>query len=122
MGDKIKSFSDLNSWKEAHRLVIMIYRETKFFPREEIFGLTNQIRRAAISVSSNIAEGFSRETNRSKINFYIIAKGSIIELQNQLLAARDIGYLNAKNFDLIAGQSIIVHKLINGLIRSIKND
>jgi four helix bundle protein len=103
---KIKSFTDLDAWKESHRLVIMIYGMTKNFPSEEIFGLTNQMRRAAISISSNIAEGFSRETNKDKKHFYIIAKGSLIELQCQLVAARDIGYLDAINFDLAAKQSI----------------
>ncbi len=78
------------------------------------------MRRAAISISSNIAEGFGRETNKDKCRFYIIAKGSIIELQNQLLAARDIGYLNIKNFDLAAAKSIRVHMLANGLIRKVK--
>ena len=122
MPEKIKSFSDLDAWKEAHRLVIIIYRITKDFPREEIFGLTNQMRRAVISISSNIAEGFSRETNKDKGRFYLIAKGSLIELQNQLLAARDIGYLDIRNFDWAAAKSIKVHMLINGLIRKVKNE
>ncbi|MDD5528302.1 MAG: four helix bundle protein [Patescibacteria group bacterium] len=120
MAEKIKSFADLDAWKESHRLVIIIYRITKNFPREEIFGLTNQMRRAAISISSNIAEGFSRETNKDKCRFYVIAKGSAIELQNQLLAARDIGYLDIRNFDSAAAKSIKVHMLINGLIRKVK--
>jgi len=122
MDKKIKSFSDLDAWQEAHRLVIMIYRITKYFPQEEIFGLTNQMRRAVISISSNIAEGFSRETDKDKKRFYVIAKGSLIELQNQLVAARDIGYLSIKNFDLAAKQSIRVHMLINGLIRKVTNE
>ena len=122
MDKKIKSFSDLDAWQEAHRLVIMIYRITKYFPQEEIFGLTNQMRRAVISISSNIAEGFSRETDKDKKRFYVIAKGSLIELQNQLVAARDIGYLCIKNFDLAAKQSIRVHMLINGLIRKVTNE
>jgi len=61
-GNKIKSFTDLNTWKEGHRLVLMIYEITKEFPREEMFGLNNQLRRAAVSITSNIAEGFSRHS------------------------------------------------------------
>ena len=61
-GSKIQSFTDLNTWKEGHRLVLMIYEITKEFPREEMFGLNNQLRRAAVSITSNIAEGFSRHS------------------------------------------------------------
>ena len=78
MNGKIKDFKDLNSWQEAHKLVIMIYEKTKIFPREEMFGLTNQMRRAAISVTSNIAEGFGRQGYKEKIQFYYLAQGSLI--------------------------------------------
>jgi len=120
MVEKIKSFADLVAWQEAHRLVIIIYRITKDFPKEELFGLVNQMRRAAISTSSNIAEGFGRETNKDKSHFYVMARTSVVEIQNQLLAARDIGYLKQKNFTLAAGQTIKVSKLINGLIKKVK--
>lgn len=121
MENKIKSFTDLIAWQEAHKLVIMIYRETKKFPKEELFALVTQMRRAVISVSSNIAEGFSRKTLKDKNNFYSMAQGSLTEIQNQLLASRDIGYLPKEDFDRIANQSVIVHKLINGLLRSSKS-
>ena len=112
---KIKSFTDLHTWQEAHKLVLMIYEITKHFPREELFALTNQMRRAVVSITSNIAEGFSRQTIKDKYQFYIIAQGSLTELQNQLLVAKDIGYLDKEKFDRLANQTIIVHKLINGL-------
>jgi len=118
---KIESFTDLNAWKEAHKLVLMIYKITKDFPKEEMFGLTSQIRRAVISITSNIAEGFSRQTYKEKIQFYFIAKSSLTEVQNQLLIARDINYINKQDFDDIADQSIIVHKLLNGLIKKSKD-
>jgi len=73
---KIKSFTDLDTWKEGHKLVLLIYESTKFFPKEERFALTDQIRRAAVSITSNIAEGFSRQSLREKIQFYSISKGS----------------------------------------------
>lgn len=118
---KIKSFTDLKAWREGHKLVLIVYRETEKFPKKEIFGLTSQMRRAAVSVTSNIAEGFSRNTNKDKCQFYSNALGSLTELQNQLLIARDVGYLERKLFFEIANQTIIVAKIINGLKR-IKNN
>jgi four helix bundle protein len=118
---KIKSFTDLNAWKEGHKLVLMIYEITKNFPKEEIFGLTSQIRRCTVSITSNIAEGFSRQSYKEKVRFYSIALGSITELQNQLLIAKDIGYITKEQFQDIAEQSIKVHKITNGLIKSSKN-
>jgi four helix bundle protein len=119
--NKIKSFTDLNAWKEAHKLVLAIYKITRDFPKEEMFGLTNQIRRAAISITSNIAEGFSRNSYKEKLQFYAISLGSLTELQNQLLAARDIGYLLNDKFKIIAEQTIVTSKLLNGLIKSARN-
>lgn len=117
---KIKTFTDLNAWKEGHKLVVMVYNETMGFPKEEIFGLTNQIRRAAVSVTSNIAEGFSRQSYKEKVHFYSISLGSVTELQNQLVVARDVGFVSPKIFNKLADQSVVVHKLINGLIRESK--
>lgn len=115
---KIKSFTDLNAWKEAHKLVVVIYKTTKEFPKEETFGLTNQIRRASVSITSNMAEGFSRNTYKDKTQFYSIALGSLTEVQNQLLIARDVGYLDQKIFQEIGAQTVIVSKLCNGLLKS----
>ena len=114
---KIKSFTDLDTWKEGHKLVLVIYKETKNFPSEERFALIDQMRRAVISITSNIAEGFSRQSYLEKIRFYYMAQGSVTEIQNQLIVARDIGYLNQIKFEEISRQSVVVHKLINGLIK-----
>lgn len=116
---KIKSFTDLIAWKEAHKLAIFVYEATKLFPKEEIYGLTNQVRRAAVSVSSNIAEGFSRRSSAEKRQFYYQALGSLTELQNQLLIARDIKYLTKEKFNELANQTISVSKLINSLIKCV---
>ncbi len=116
---KIKSFSDLAAWRESHRLAVMIYRVTKEFPVEERFGLSNQIRRAVVSIPSNIAEGFSRRSVKEKIQFYTISRGSLIEVQSQLLIARDVGYLEENSFSKLANQTIQVSKLINGLIKNV---
>ena len=115
---KIKSFTDLEAWKEAHKLVLVLYAATKDFPKAEMYALTDQIRRCTISISSNIAEGFSKQSRKEKLRFYYTAKGSLTELQNQLLVARDVGYLDDKKFKEIASQTVKVHKLVNGLIKS----
>lgn len=118
---KIQSFTDLIAWQEAHKLVLMIYKTTKEFPKEELFGLVNQMRRASVSISSNIAEGFSRKSYNEKVRFYGMSQGSTTELQNQLLVSKDVGYISSKKFKEIADQTILVHKLINGLIKSSKS-
>jgi len=115
---KIKSFTDLDTWKKAHKLVLEIYKTTKSFPKEERFGLVDQMRRCAVSISSNIAEGFSRQGKKEKLQFYFMAKGSLTELQNQILIAKDVKYLENKDFKELAEQTVNVHKLINGLIKS----
>jgi four helix bundle protein len=118
--EKIRSFRDLDAWKEGHKLVIEIYKMTKNFPKEEVFGLCNQLRRAAVSITSNIAEGFSRNSLKEKVQFYSMAKASNTELQNQLLIAKDVGYLSQQKFKELEEQSIRVNKLISGLIRYCK--
>lgn len=114
---KIKSFTDLQAWKEGHKLVLLIYNITKEFPKEEVFGLVSQMRRAVISITSNIAEGFSRTSRKEKKQFYSTALGSLTELQNQLLVCRDVVYINKENFAKIAQQTIVVSKLVRGLIK-----
>jgi four helix bundle protein len=116
MNNKIQKFTDLIVWQEGHKLVLLIYKETKNFPPEEKYGLVNQMRRAAVSFTSNIAEGFSRKSPKEKYQFYSSAKGSITELQNQLLIAKDIGYLSKELSDKIIQQSVIVNKLLSGLL------
>ena len=114
-------FTDLNAWKEGHALVLGIYAETKKFPREEIFGLVSQMRRCAVSITSNVAEGFSRQSFKEKVQFYAIALGSITELQNQLMIARDVRYLDNEQCEKTLKQTVIVHKILNGLIKSSKS-
>ncbi|MFA7253754.1 MAG: four helix bundle protein [Patescibacteria group bacterium] len=119
---KILNFTDLLVWKEGHSLVLAIYEATKSFPREEMFGLTSQIRRAVISITSNIAEGFGRKSKKEKVNFYNISSGSLTEVQNQLMIAKDLGYISCSQFDLMLNKSVGVYKMLNGLIRSISVD
>lgn len=114
---KIKSFTQLNTWKEAHLLVLKIYEITKAFPNDEQFGLTNQLRRAVVSITSNIAEGFSRNSYKEKSQFYSMALGSLTEVQNQILIARDLKYIDTQTFTSTAEKTVIVNKLLNGLIK-----
>ena len=118
--NKIKNFTDLNTWKEGHKLVLMIYSVTKKFPREEMFGLVSQMRRCVVSITSNIAEGFGRQSNREKNRFYNMSQGSITELQNQLIISKDVEYLKKEVVKKIIEQSVIVQKLLNGMIRKIR--
>ena len=118
---KIQSFTDLNAWKEGHQLVLTIYAITKKFPKSETFGLSAQMRRCSVSITSNIAEGFSRQSYKEKTQFYSIALGSTTELQNQLLIANDIKYIAPKDFQKIFERTIKTHKIINGLIKSSKS-
>lgn len=120
MGTKIKNFTELNAWKEAHKLVLFVYNAVKKFPSNEQFVLTSQILRAVISVTSNIAEGFGRQGLKEKIQFYYLAQSSLTEVQNQLLITKDVKYLSGIELDKLWNQSIIVHKLIGGLIKSLK--
>jgi len=120
MNGKIKSFTDLKAWQEGHQLVLMIYEITDIFPKKEIFTLVPQMRRCVISITSNIAEGFSRKSQKEKSQFYYVALGSITELQNQLIIARDLNYLNKENFSHLIDQIIKVQKLVNGLVKSSK--
>ena len=119
--EKIQSFKDLNAWKEGHVLVLMIYKITRSFPKDELFALTSQMRRATVSITSNIAEGFSRQSYKEKTQFYSTAQGSVTEIQNQLTIAKDIDYISNDDFLKIEEQSIKVHKILNGLIKMSKS-
>lgn len=115
---RIQSFTDLHAWKEGHRLVLAIYKSTKEFPKEEKFVLVDQLRRCAVSITSNIAEGFSRYGKADKKHFYRVALGSLTELQNQILIAKDLDYISKEDFQKLADMTISVSKMLNGLIKS----
>lgn len=120
MSDKIKSFTDLKTWQEARLLVLLIYRATYQFPKSELFVLTSQMRRAAISIASNIAEGFGRFSYPDKIRFYNLAHGSLIELKNQIIISNDLGYIK-NNKETIINKCNDVHYLLLALIKKSKN-
>lgn len=117
---KIYKFTDLDAWKEGHKLVLIVYEMTKIFPKDEMFGLISQMRRCVVSITSNIAEGFSRQSYQEKVRFYSVAQGSLTELQNQTIIAKDINYITQSKFDLLEAQQLKVHKILNGLIKKSK--
>jgi four helix bundle protein len=112
---KIIQFTDLKAWQKSHLLVLSIYQNVKIFPKEELFSLTDQMKRAAISITSNIAEGFGRRSYKEKARFYYLAQGSLTELKNQIITAKDIGYLDAENYKKLFDQANIAHQLLQGL-------
>lgn len=114
----IKNFTDLRAWQEAHKLALAIYKLTSNFPKEERYSLADQMRRAVVSITSNIAEGFSRHSSKEKIYFYSMARGSSTELQNQLILGKDLAHIPQAEFTKAFEQSVVVNKLINGLIKA----
>lgn len=117
---KIRNFTNLNAWKESHRLYVEIYKVTKSFPKNEVYGLMSQVRRAALSVSSNITEGFGRDSAADRAHFYTMSRGSLFEVQNQLLAARDTQLIDVLIFDDLFEQSQVAQRILIGLINSTK--
>lgn len=117
---KAKSFSDLIAWREAHAFVLLVYRTTKKFPKDEMFGLTSQMRRAAVSITSNIAEGFVRQSKADKLHFYSMALSSLSEVLSQNFIAKDVEYFLKDDFTAVVDQGDRVGKFLNGLMRGIK--
>jgi len=118
MEREIKHFSDLDVWKVNQELVLMVYKITKKFPREEKFGLIDQLRRAASSITANIAEGWGRYHFADKIRYFYQARGSNCEVQNFIILARDLGYLSPEDYEQLREKVFQGFKIINGLIRS----
>lgn len=116
--EKIKRFMDLNVWKKAHELALKTYEITKDFPSEEKFGLVSQMRRSAVSVAANIAEGFKRRSTRDKTNFYNMSQSSLTELQYYVILAKDLKYI--VKFEIIENLIEEVGKMLNGLISVIE--
>ncbi len=117
MTETMKHFSELETWQVGHRVVLATYRVSEGFPKKELFGLVSQMNRAAVSVTSNIAEGFGRRSYKDKARFYDIAKGSLLELENQLIVALDLGYLPRPSFDELILEIKSVHRLLNSLLK-----
>ena len=124
MGEIVKktnNFQELSSWQQAHRFVLWVYRETKQLPKEELFGLTSQFRRAAVSIAANIAEGYKKTGKADKLRFFNIAQGSLEECRYYLILSNDLEYIKKEAFQ--DGTLIIetTSKLLNAYCKVIYN-
>ncbi|HUS47540.1 MAG TPA: four helix bundle protein [Phycisphaerae bacterium] len=118
----IRSYKDLVAWQKARELVRAVYDATKRLPREELYGLTQQLRRAAISVPSNIAEGYGRGTRKDYIRFLQTARGSLYEVETQLILAEDLGYLRPELVEPLAARIEECSKVLHGLINALAKE
>jgi four helix bundle protein len=118
--DNQKGYRRLIVWQRSDELAFQVYVISKIFPREELFSLVSQMRRAAISVPANIVEGYSRDSNKEKIQFYNIAKGSLTELEYYLDFSLRLNYLNKDQYNLLIKLRNEVGRLLNGFIKSLQ--
>ena len=114
---KAKTFEDLIVWQKSHQFVLEIYKMTQHFPRHELFGLISQIRKSAVSVSANTAEGFKRKGKPDKIRFFNISQSSLEEVRYYLILANDLGYADTKQLKTDLDE---IGRMLNAYIKSIK--
>jgi four helix bundle protein len=117
----LRNYKDLKVWQRSYKLCLEIYRVTKGFPKEERYGLTSQIRRAAASVPSNIAEGYGRKTTPEYIKFLYVAYGSNCELETQILLSGDLGYIETDKLKKLQNEIGEVERMLKALIKSLEN-
>jgi four helix bundle protein len=121
-GGYMKNFRDVKAWSKSHAICLRIYAELKGFPREELYGLINQMRRSAASIPTNIAEGCGRNSDAELARFFDIAKGSANELAYQLILSKDLGYLNTQTFEKLDQDLDEVQKMLAAFILRIRSD
>lgn len=119
--EKSNTFKGLIVWQKAHLLTLEIYKVTKNFPREEVYALTSQIRRATVSIAANIAEGYKKKTTASKLNFLNISEGSLKEVKYYILLSKDLEYINANKANELDSLADEVGRLINGYYKSLSS-
>ena len=119
--NKIKHFTNLIVWQKSYELVLDIYKITKNFPNEEKFVLVDQLRRASISIISNIAEGFGRDKPNDKSHFYTMALGSLYEIESQLFVAKGLGYINENNCGNLLDKCTEIAKMSTVLIKKVRD-
>jgi four helix bundle protein len=117
-----RDFKNIKAWQYADDLAVLVYSKTKTFPKEEIYGITSQLRRAAVSVATNAAEGASRKHKREYLNFLYIARGSIAEVEYLLHLSERVGYLDNDSYQKLESLRIKAAKTLYGLINSVKKD
>ena len=116
----VRNYRELIVWQKAMNLVELVYQATKQFPKEELYGLTSQVRRSAVSIPSNIAEGQARKSTAEFLNFLSIANGSRAEMETQILLAQRLNYATNDTAQKILDLSLEVNRLLNGLMNSLK--
>ena len=116
----LKSYRDLLVWQKAIELALLVYRMTEGFPKREIYGLASQLRRAGVSVPSNIAEGYGRGGRREYLQFLSVAQGSLKELETQAILAQRLAYVTSSQAERVLSDSEVVGKMLGSLIRSLK--
>lgn len=114
----LHSFQELVVWQKSHQLTLEIYKVTADFPKHELYSLVSQMRRAAVSIPSNIAEGFKRSSSKDSLHFYVIAEGSLEELRYQLLLSKDLEYISSKTYSILLNLGDEVGKLLSGWKKS----
>jgi len=117
----LKNYKELKVWQKAYQFCLGIYEITRRFPKEEKYGLTSQIRRSAISIPSNIAEGYGRKTTGEYIQALYISYGSLCELETQILLASDLDYIGAEKIEIFQKEMGDVERMLKGLIKSLEN-
>lgn len=122
MNNEIKSFRDLLVWQKSMVLVTEVYNYTGRYPKEELYGITSQIRRSAVSVPSNIAEGYGRRSTGDYTRFLQISVGSLYELDTQLEISRNLGYLTDEQFSNLSANCNEISKMLHSLIKKLKTD
>jgi len=117
----MNNFRKLKIWKRSINLATDVYEITKQFPRSELYGITSQVRRSVVSISSNIAEGAGRQSQKEFIQFLNIAKGSCYELETQLLISKNLKYISEESYLALESELIKIEKMIYALIKKVKN-
>jgi len=115
----MRDFYDLIIWQKSHQLTLSIYFATRYFPKDEQFGLISQMRRSSSSIPANIAEGCGRSTNAQLKYFFSVATGSCSELEYQLLLCKDLNYIDQKNFTLLSENVVVIRKMISTFIKKL---
>ena len=118
----MRDFKKMQVWEKAHQFVVRLYRITALFPKEEMYGLTSQIRRAAASIPANIAEGAGRDTQAELAHFLYIAAGSAAELDYHLLLARDLGYIDSGDYPELENCITEIKRMLHGFSKAVKSN
>jgi len=119
--DMLKNYKELKVWQASYKTCLHIYKVTKQFPKEEMYGLTSQIRRSAVSIPSNIAEGYDRKTTLEYVRFLYIADGSVCELETQTMICGDLGYVRKEKLDQLKKEIGDVERMLKAMVNSLEN-